>query len=185
MLTLTLPKTEVFDETNSKFITLPERTIHMEHSLYSVSKWEMKWHIPFTTVDKTAEQTDDYLMQMICDDGVDDSVLLQMDADVKSKIMAYMDDPMTATVINESGPKKKPNPFAKEKPITNEEIYYYMTELNIPFECEHWNYNRLLTLIRVCSIKKNPDKKKMSKSDIMKNNKALNAARRKSMGTKG
>ena len=59
-----------------------------------------------------------------------------------------------------------------------------MSALNIPHSCEKWHLNRLLTLIRVCNIKNTPPKK-MSKGDIMKRNAALNASRRKQLGSKG
>ena len=42
--------------------------------------------------------------------------------------------------------------------ITSEEIYYWMIESGVPFECEKWNINRLLTLIRICNIKNQPPK---------------------------
>ena len=62
--------------------------------------------------------------------------------------------------------------------------YYWMTALTIPFECENWNFNQLLTLIRVCSIKNSPGKK-MSQKEIMASNKSLNAMRRAKLGSKG
>ena len=61
----------------------------------------------------------------------------------------------------------------------------YMISYNIPFECEKWHINRLMTLIQVCSIKNNPNKKKMSTSEVYRSNAALNAARKKKYKTKG
>ena len=72
----------------------------------------------------------------------------------------------------------------KEKIITNEIIYYWMISFNIPVEFEKWHLNKLLTLIRVCSIKNQPPKK-MSRNEILSRNAAINAARRKRLNSKG
>ena len=68
--------------------------------------------------------------------------------------------------------------------ITAELIYYWMTQLSIPIECERWHLNRLLTFIKVCNEMNKPAKK-MSKRELMSRNAQLNAQRKAALGTKG
>ena len=96
------------------------------------------------------------------------------------KILDYIHDPMTATKIS----KNVKNKQSSNHILTSEEIYYDMTALNIPFECEKWHLNRLLTLIQIASIKNEPPKK-MSKSEIYRQNAELNKARRAKYRSKG
>ena len=63
-------------------------------------------------------------------------------------------------------------------------LYNWMISLGIPFECQKWHINRLISLIKVCEFKNTPPKKQ-SMREIMSRNSALNAARRKKLNTKG
>ena len=75
--------------------------------------------------------------------------------------------------------------FNVAKIITSEEIYYWMTAQNIPFECQYWHLNRLITLIKICAIENKPkDKKqkKMTSTDLMARRASMDAARKKNGG---
>lgn len=95
------------------------------------------------------------------------------------EINNYINAPMTATTL----PPEKKGQLMREQ-ITSELIYYWMIALGIPFECQKWHLSRLITLIRVCD-KKNQAPNKRSTNEIMRNNAALNAARKKAWNTRG
>lgn len=180
MLQLDIPGTELFDETTNTFITFPGKTIQLEHSLVSISKWEARWKKPFLAKEPmTKEQSMDYIKCMTITPNVDPKLYDYIPTRLIKEVDQYVSDSMTATWFNEDGKGKKSNEV-----VTSEIIYYWMVSLNIPFECQKWHLNRLLTLIRVCNIKNQPPKK-MSKKDILSRNKALNEARKAQFNSKG
>ena len=180
MLPITVIIPERWDEINNVFIPEGEQILELEHSLVSLSKWESKWLKPFlSTQEKTVEETLDYIRYMTLTPNVDPDVYNYITDSDAEKIYKYIYAPMTATTF----PKERQSKNSSEI-ITSELIYYWMVALNIPFECQEWHLNRLITLIRVCEVKNQPPKK-MSKRDIMSRNAALNAARRKQFNSKG
>ena len=184
MLQITIPEREWYDERKEEFITTKECSLKLEHSLLSLSKWESKWKKPFLSskVEKTNEESIDYVRCMTITQNVDPLVYYAIDKKTMDEISAYIDDPMTATWFSkEENAKSKVN----RETITSEIIYYWMTAFHIPFEeCQKWHLNRLITLIQVCSIKSQPEKK-MTQQEIMQRNAMLNAQRRAKMKTKG
>ena len=180
MLRVTIPATELWDEVKEEFINVKEQTLQLEHSLVSLSKWESKWHKPFISKDtKTEEETIDYIKCMTITQNVDPKVYDFMPSNILDEIKEYIDDKRTATWFAEDKGGK-----SNSEQITSELIYYWMIAQNIPFECEKWHLNRLLTLIKICNIKSQPTKK-MSEKALMSRNAALNAARRKQLNTRG
>ena len=180
MLKITIPGQEFWDEGKEEFVSTKGTTLQLEHSLVSLSKWESKWHKPFLGKgDKTVEETVDYIRCMTLTQNVDPSVYGFITNEIMGQVSDYIDDSMTATWFSK---EEKGN--TSQEAVTAELIYYWMIALNIPFECQKWHLNRLLTLIRVCDIKNSPPKK-MSKREIFKRNSALNAARRKQLNTRG
>lgn len=179
MLKIKIPKSELYDEKNNVFYEVQETELQLEHSLVSISKWESKWNKPFlSNNDKTKEQLLDYIRCMTLTQNVNPVVYKALPASAINDINKYIEAPMTATTFREDNNKKS------KEIITNEIIYYWMISYNIPFECQKWHLNRLLTLIRVCSAKNAPNKK-MSTREIMNRNRALNKARRAQYNTRG
>lgn len=180
MLQITIPARECFDEASQTFLYTKEQTLQLEHSLLSLSKWEAKWNKAFlNSKEKTDEETMDYIRCMTITKNVDPQIYRCLSPANVSEINDYIGAPMTATTIREIKP-----PGGGRDVVTSELIYYWMIALNIPFECQKWHLNRLITLIKVCSVKSAPQKK-MSKAEIMRQNAALNAARRRKYHTRG
>lgn len=181
MLHIKVPAREFYDESTGEFVYVKEQTLVMEHSLISISKWEAKWKKPYLSDDrKTQEELLDYLRCMtVLPNKVDPMVYKSLSKENLQDIYEYIQDPMTATKVYEY--KKS----GRKEILTSELIYYYMIAQNIPIELEKWHINRLIMLIRVCAIKNDPNPKKMSRSAIAKQNRALNAARKSKYKTKG
>ena len=180
MLRITIPAVEQWDEIKQEFVFTKEQTLSLEHSLVSLSKWESKWCKAFLTKDeKSFEETLDYIKFMTLTQNVNPEVYNYLTNRNINEINEYIEAPMTATYFSD----EKTSKTSREQ-VTAELIYYWMIALNIPFECQKWYLNRLLTLIKVCNIKNQPPKKR-SKKDIMSRNAALNAARKKQLNTKG
>lgn len=179
MLYITVPEAEYFDDLKEEFIYVKETTLCLEHSLVSLAKWESKWNKPFlSNTNKTDEEIVDYIRCMTITQNVNPLVYLGLTRANYSQINEYIDAPMTATWFS-----NKQKQSRQREIITAEIIYYWMVSLNIPFECQKWHLNRLLTLVRVCNEKNNPQK--MSRKEQIAQQRELNAARKKQMNTKG
>lgn len=181
MLRIIIPlSSEGWDEEKQEFVQPEEQVLELEHSLISLSKWESKWCKSFLdNKGLTDEETLDYIKCMTLTDDVDDEAYNKLTKENITQINDYISAPMTATTFsNNKGGK------SGREIITSELIYYWMIALNIPFECQYWHLNRLLTLVRVCNIKNQPPKK-MGRREVMNYNAALNAQRRAELNTKG
>lgn len=171
---------EGWDEKKQEFVEPKTQTLQLEHSLVSLSKWESKWCKSFlSNPEKTIDETIDYIKCMTITQNVKSEVYEHLSNANIDEVSKYIEAPMTATYFNDGKGGK-----GGRETITSELIYYWMISLNIPFECQKWHLNRLITLIRVCQIKSTPPKK-MSRSEIMSRNAALNAARKQQLNTKG
>ena len=180
MLQLVFPAVEQWDERKQEFVYSKEQTLQLEHSLVSLSKWEAKHNKAFLSKEnKTFDETLDYIKCMTITQNVDPDTYNRITKKHIDQVNEYIDAPMTATTFSETKNGKR-----NKEIITSELIYYWMISLNIPFECQKWHLNRLITLVRVCSIKNAPDKK-TNKRDLMSQYAALNAANRQKFNSKG
>lgn len=180
-LTINVPARNAWDPNIEEFIDFKGAKLLLEHSLISISKWESKWHVNFIgNKEINDEKLRSYVQCMTINEKTVDPLAYQFLTNGNMQdILAYIDDPMTATTF--SGTKRQSGMGRK---ITSELVYFWMTAFNIPFECEKWHFNRLYTLIRIADIENSPKKRK-SNNDIYKANDRLNAARRAAAHSKG
>lgn len=183
MLEITVPSLDFWDEEKLEFVDTEAVTLKLEHSLVSLSKWESKWEIPFLGDDpRTSEQTIDYIKAMTLNDNVPPDVYARLTDEIVEQVSEYIAAKQTATWFAE-----KPQPKGRKETITAEVIYYWMIALTIPFECQDWHLNRLLTLVKVCN-QKNAPQKKLSRSEIAQRNaknRELNEQRKAQLKTTG
>lgn len=182
MLTIVIPGIELYDEAKEEFASSDDFVLELEHSLFSMSKWESSFEKPFlANEEKTTKEIFAYIKAMSLIPDVPDEIYHRLTRDNVAAINEYINSKQTATWFNE---KKQPQPKSRET-ITTELIYYWMVSFNIPFECQHWHLNRLLTLIKIFSVKNADPKKKLSRSELAARNRELNAQRRAQLGTRG
>ena len=178
MLKITIPAAELFDGVGS-FINTKEQMLQLEHSLVSLSKWEAKWHKPYLSKKPMSlEETIDYIRCMTLTQNVDPNVYRAITPAILKTVTEYIDAPMTATTFSN---RKR---GGGRKIVTSEVLYYWMISYGIPFECQKWHLNRLLTLINVCNAEGSPPQK-LPRAEVAAQYKALNDARRKQWNTSG
>lgn len=180
MLRLEIQGLDGWDEKKEEFVSTPSATLMLEHSLVSISKWEAKWERSYLSKPpRTREEQIDYVRCMTVTRNVPPEVYSGLTGQHLRIVQQYIDSPGCATRI--TSPQK---PGGKGPSITSEQVYYWMIFFGIPFECQKWHFNRLMTLIRICEIKsRNP--KKQNRSEMLKNRAALNAQRKAMYNTRG
>lgn len=178
MLTIKVRMAHFYNERTEEFVA-EWFNLDLEHSLVSLSKWESKFEKPFLgKADKTPDEILWYIKAMVLTPDVPPEVFEKLSQENFDEINEYLGAKMSATTINE------PTSKGSREIITAELIYYWMITLNIPFECQHWHLNSLLTLVRVCNVKNSPPKK-MSPSEIARRQRSLNEQRKAQLGTRG
>lgn len=183
MLRIVIPRQEFFDEKEQAFSYGPEVTLDLEHSLISISKWEMKYQKPFLDkTEKTAEEMLYYIKCMTINKVKDESCYDRLSNANVQMIKDYIENPMTATRITKAPEGKKAKSTGGK--VTSELVYWWLVQLQIPFEVEKWHFNRLMMLIDVGG-EKSKKPKKVPRKQNMRNQAALNRARRKASGSSG
>ena len=171
VLDLYVPGKEFWNSELQEFIYTKDITLHLKHSLVSLTRWEQHYKRRFLDDGpKNEEEYRFYIQCMTLNKDVDPLVYTVLQEDDIKKVTDYLHDSMTATTLPKQNDKSN-----KGERLSSELIYYYMSALNIPFECEKWFLNNLIILISIASIKNNPQEKKSKPS--WSSIRALNAAR--------
>ena len=190
-LSINLPDMEYCIEEGKELLLMKceAKKFLLEHSLATISKWESKFHKSFiSTKNKSPEEMEYYVRCMVVKPVYDtpdeiESIYVRRivnEGDNFKRISNFLEDRMSGTYLREDPNKPKNN-----ETITSELIYYWLIKMEMPVEIlEHWHLNRMLTLIEVFSRKDAP-KKHRSTASIMRDNNALNEARRKALNTRG
>lgn len=175
MLRITVLGAEQYDEETETFLYPDSFVLELEHSLFSLSKWEQKWKIPFLSEldkhNKTTEMVLDYVRCMLLTTDMPPDWISRLSQENVDEIEAYLGDTPTATWFNENAPEPRSG-----ETITNELIYSWLSGAGIPWEAQHWNLNRLFTLIKIISIK-NSKPKPMGRSEAAARRRELNRKR--------
>ena len=179
MLSIKLPENEVFDDNAAKFVRQPELVLQLEHSLLSISKWESAYEKPFLKSERMSQAELLYYIQcMRLDDGHISDLLRLNEKDFK-RIGEYMNAKNSSTTFYEPEESGR----SRGETITSELVYYWMVTFQIPFEAETWHFQRLMALIKICSVKNS--NKKVRRRDVAAQNRALNAQRLAQNGGRG
>lgn len=181
MLTITIPGDELWDDEAEIFRYTDSTILQFEHSLISLSNWESRYHKLFLTPDKkTDEEMTGYVQAMLLTTDVDISVLNRLTEEHIKQLDAYINDPMTGSVISNMPDQKG----RTSERISSELIYFWMSQYQIDKACEHWHLNRLFTLIKIHHAKSQKPKK-MSQQKQAQTMAEINAARKAKLGTTG
>lgn len=165
-------------------------TIILEHSLWTISKWEAKMHKAYLKEDykMTTEEFLEYVKCMIIfpeDILEEDFIRLTRNPKYIKQINDYISDKMSASCFMESKSTGGRHGRSSDT-MTSEVMYYSMFANQIPMELEHWHLNRLITLLRVFSVKNDVgSKKNRSMKDVMMDYDRINEMRKKKLGTRG
>ena len=184
------PYEEVIDDDTMEFVSYPEITVELEHSLFTIFNWESKWKKAFLgDKPKTDEEMTNYVYWMIKSPEMDEKQReitarrIGSNIELARKIQAYIQDGMTATNFSELGEENRKK---GRDVLTSEYCYYIIFSNQIDIKVEHWHLNRLLTLFRVF-FAKNPMNKQKNRSqrEIMADYERINARNRAKFHTKG
>ena len=172
MLTIQIEEQELFDNVTETFYRLPALPpIVLEHSLIALSKWEMKYKVPFLksveflSAAKHRDKFYYYINCMSVKGDIPQATLERLSAEHINSISDYINDTHSASIMSSSSFSKG---GGRGRVPTAERIYAIMAVYRIPHEYSKWHINNLFAVIDFCrEYNEDPSKKKAaSQSDV-------------------
>ena len=176
---------EGWDPVKEQFIPPIEGSIVIEHSLYAIGKWEEKYSRSFFTEGgpSTNEEIVDYIKFMTISTVQDQRIYDCIGSKIIQEVLKYMNENHSGSRITKKDKPKSKQPI-KERFLSSELIYSWLVGLEIPFEVQYWNFQRMMNLIEICNDNNTPADK-MSKKMTAKSYKEINDARLRKHATRG
>ena len=156
-----------------------EVVLKFEHSLLSLSKWESEHKKAFmASSQKTPTEMIEYFQAMLVAPEGQQDLVFMLEPEQLDSIANYINESRTASSVPKDGPSRS------NEIVTSELIYFWMTQLKIPFEAETWHLSRLMMLVQIANFKLQPAKKQRT-GELLSSFRAANEARKKQYGTTG
>lgn len=180
MLKLKIVLSDDFDNEKQEFVT-ETVDVELEHSLASLSKWEEKYEVPLLGNDEKTEEQNLYYLECMClTPNIAPEVFTKLSQEQADQIAAHIDRKHSATWFNSELPKARSG-----ETITAELIYYWLSGFQIDWQTQYWPLNKLLTLIKVHSVKADNKPVKQSGRARRESMTAEIMRRRKELGSNG
>lgn len=180
MLTIVVPGVESWNQATNQFEYSAETTLHLEHSLTSLSKWEEIFKKPFLGKDeRTDAEAIGYIIAMTQTEDVPSGVYSRLSQENLNAVAEYINESRTATWFSEKSGTKN------TQTLTAELIYAWMFMAGVDKACEDWHLSRLITLLRVIRLENEPKKKTRPDSDALSDRARRNAQRKAQLGIDG
>ena len=173
-LTIQLDDIEYWDDLKEEFVITECAQCTFRYNLKNLDKWESKHLKRF--IDNSDDITNDEMLDFIvtmCDEDIDPNLLSVSNYE---QIVEYIKKTPSATNL----PKERGSArgVAQRKKVYTSEIIYAMMALNhIPFDWENRNLNKLIMLLNCVGSLQEPPKK-MTKAEIMEEQRATILKRR-------
>lgn len=147
---------EGWDEIKGEFVyeeLNKPKTIMLEHSLVSLSKWESLWKKRYFPVEnRTIDEIVSYIQCMTITKNVEPEVYDRLihHQDLINRITEYINDPMTATTFG----KNQNDNSTRTENISSELIYFWMFDNGIPMECRKVAFKQITHTYKSMQCKK-------------------------------